>query len=145
MMQIQYPDAEPRVKHQEEKDFIFCLIRRKWLVITPEEWVRQYFILYLIDVMKYPRTLISVEKKVKLGPVEKRYDIVVYGKNTRPFVIVECKAEKINLSENTYTQVLQYNSMVAAPYFIITNGVTTRGFLNEDGIVSEIDVLPAYD
>lgn len=91
-------------------------------LLTPEEWVRQNFLLYLTETLSYPASLIAVEKQLMLGDVKKRFDIVVYGKDMKPFMIVECKEMNVPLTESVLQQVLRYNINIQAEYLIITNG-----------------------
>ena len=110
-----------RITTQEGKEYIYDIIRKKNIVLTPEEWVRQQIIHYLIDKKNYPASLFSIEKQIKIGELRKRYDIVVYHKNT-PWLIVECKAESEKLNEETLLQILSYNSQINASYLALTNG-----------------------
>jgi hypothetical protein len=122
MIKIDYPDKKPAIKTEAGRELIFCLIRKRWVVITPEEWVRQNFLLYLTEVLKYPLSLIAVEKQVTLGELKKRFDIVVYDRETKPFMIVECKEMNVPLSEKVLQQVLRYNISLQTSVLVITNG-----------------------
>jgi hypothetical protein len=122
MIKIVYPDKKPAIKTEAGKELIFCIIRKRWAVITPEEWVRQNFLLYLTEVLKYPLSLIAVEKQLKLGDLKKRFDIVVYDKLAKPFMIVECKEMNVPLSEKVLHQVLRYNISLQTKVLVITNG-----------------------
>lgn len=144
MVKISYPERKPAIKIEDGKEKIFCIIRKKWLFITPEEWVRQNFILFLIDEMHFPASLIAVEKKIKVGAVEKRFDIVLYNQQTLPFIIVECKEMNVTLSQETLQQVLRYNMEINAPYLIITNGSFTHVYKHEGLSFLEMDFVPNY-
>jgi hypothetical protein len=144
MIKLIYPENKPSIKTENGKELIFCIIRKRWLIITPEEWVRQNFIHYLIIKLQYPASLIAVEKQLILNQVKKRFDIVVY-KNALPYIIIECKEMNVPLSESTITQVLNYNSIVQAPYIIVTNGNYCAGFLKKENGFVEIDKLPQFD
>ena len=89
MIKIDYPPYQPRIKKEDDKEFIFDEVRKKWMVLTPEEWVRQNFLQYLIQVKKYPASLIAVEKEIAVADTRKRFDIVVYNKDHQPYMIVE--------------------------------------------------------
>ena len=141
MIKIVYPDIKPSVKKENEKEFIFCVIRKRWYSITPEEWVRQNFLLYLIHKLKFPSSLIAVEKQLQIGEVKKRFDIVIY-KNSNPFLIVECKEMNVPLSENTLRQVLNYNSTIKAPFMVITNGNYCAAFEKKGGGFVEVFEMP---
>lgn len=141
MIKIVYPDIKPSVKKENEKDLIFCVIRKRWYNITPEEWVRQNFLLYLIYVLNYPASLIAVEKQLQISEVKKRFDIVVY-KNFLPYLIVECKEMNVPLTESTLRQVLNYNATIQAPYMVITNGSYCAAFEKKENVFLEVFYLP---
>lgn len=143
MIELEYPNNKPLIKKEGEKEQIFCLIRKKWFVLTPEEWVRQNTLLYLTEVLNYPSVLIAVEKQVMLGELKKRFDIVVY-KNDRPFMLVECKELNVPISRHTMDQVLRYNIELQAPFCIITNGNTCYGFKLNNGQLQSIDQFPHF-
>jgi hypothetical protein len=143
MIKLVYPENKPKIKTENGKEFIFCIIRKRWFIITPEEWVRQNFILYLIVKLEYPTALIAVEKQLILSEVKKRFDIVVY-KDVLPYIIVECKEMNVPLSENTISQVLNYNSAIQAPYIVVTNGSYCAAFLKQENKFVEIEELPSF-
>ena len=118
---------EFKIKSVEGKEYIFDLIRKKYLALTPEEWVRQQFLAYLIFEKKYPQSLIAVERVLKLGSLSKRFDILIY-KNAVPWMIVECKRENISMNDDTLRQILAYNSSLKVQYLTITNGSTFHCF-----------------
>jgi len=141
MIKIIYPEIKPLVKKEKEKELIFCIIRKRWYSVTPEEWVRQNFLLYLIHVLKFPASLIAVEKQLQIGEVKKRFDIVIY-KNAVPFLIVECKEMNVPLSESTLTQVLNYNSTIQAPFMVVTNGNYCAAFEKKENKFEEVSEIP---
>jgi hypothetical protein len=143
MIKIEYPPKKPQIKTAAGKDWVFCLNRKRWMLLTPEEWVRQNLLLYLIEVMKYPASLIAVEKQLKLGDLKKRFDIVLY-KNEIPFMLIECKEMNVAVSEKTLEQVLRYNINLQAGYFIITNGTDCYGFKKDGGQVLPLNAFPAF-
>ena len=142
MIEVVYPELKPAVKVEYGKEQIFCIIRKRWLIITPEEWVRQNFLLFLTGTMGYPASLIAVEKQVSVTGMNTRFDIVVFNQNAQPFMIVECKEMNVKLTEEVLSQVLRYNTEVSAGYLVITNGSYTRAFENQLGNFKEIDQLP---
>ena len=144
MIKIEYPDTKPAIKNENGNEFIFCIIRKRWFKITPEEWVRQNFILYLIEVLQYPASLIAVEKKLQIGEVQKRFDIIVY-KDAIPFIIIECKEMNVPLSESTLRQVLNYNATIQAPLMVVTNGNFCAAFEKKENQFVEIFNLPAIN
>ena len=144
MIKITYPEIKPSVKKEKDKEFIFCIIRKSWYSITPEEWVRQNFLLYLTLILKYPASLIAVEKQLQIGEVKKRFDIVIY-KNEIPFLIVECKEMNVPLSENTLRQVLNYNASMQAPFMVVTNGNYCAAFEKKENAFVEVFEMPASE
>ena len=143
MIPISYPPPAFKIK-QQDKPYIFDSIRKIWLLLTEEEWVRQNFIHYLIVVKQYPATAIAVEKEIKLGELKKRFDILVYDANFQPWMLVECKAPHIALSEDVLQQVLRYNISVPVPYIVITNGDNTIGWQKKDNGLVLLDDMPAW-
>ena len=141
MIKIEYPDIKPSVKNENGKEIIFCIIRKRWFKITPEEWVRQNFLLYLIHVLHYPASLIAVEKQLITAEVKKRFDIVIY-EDSVPFMIVECKEMNVPLSETTIRQVLNYNANLQAQIMVVTNGNYCAGFEKKGNEFVEIYELP---
>ena len=142
MIKIKYPPYQPKIKKEDTREFIFDEVRKRWVVLTPEEWVRQNFLQYIIVVKKYPVSLIAVEKEVKLGDLKKRFDIVMYDKNTRPWMIIECKEMNVELSKQVLDQVLRYNIAMQVPYLVITNGSYCMAFQCSDNKLTELDELP---
>jgi hypothetical protein len=143
MIQITYPKIKPTIKTENGTELIFCIVRKKWYKITPEEWVRQNFLLYLTLVLNYPASLIAVEKQLLIADVKKRFDIVIY-KEAMPFIIVECKEMEVALTESTIKQVLNYNSTIQAPYMVVTNGTNCAGFVKQENKFIEIDAIPSF-
>lgn len=144
MIKIAYPPYQPKIKQEQERELIFDEIRKQWIMLTPEEWVRQNFLQFLTRVKKYPATLIAVEKEIQLGDLAKRFDIVVYDRNTRPWMIIECKEMKVILSEQVLNQALRYNITLNVPYILITNGTDCYGFAGNEGKLNDLDKLPEY-
>lgn len=141
-MQITYPEKKPRINATASKEEIFCLVRKKWVVLTPEEWVRQNFLLLLTETLGYAASLIAVEKKVQLTELSKRFDIVVYDNAMKPLMLVECKEMQTALSENVMRQVLSYQSQLQAEWMVVTNGNSARVFHHLGDRVEEVDILP---
>lgn len=143
MIPIQFPNHHFKIKEDAGREIIFDTLRKRWLVLTPEEWVRQNFLQYLLKVMYCPASLISIEREINLGELKKRFDIVVFDRCGNPWILVECKAMNIPLKEDVLQQILRYNQTLQAKYLIITNGVFTKGFQLQP-IVAEIEVLPTF-
>lgn len=144
MIKIDYPAWQPKIKKDKDKEFIFDDIRKQWIMLTPEEWVRQNFLQYLVQVKKYPSSLIAVEKEIRLGDLVKRFDIVVYDSNTNPWMIVECKEMQVALTGAVLNQALLYNITLKVPYIVITNGSFCYGFALNSGGLLELNDLPEY-
>lgn len=132
MIAVQYPEPKFKMKNENGRQYIFDTIRKVWLLLTEEEWVRQNFVNYLITQLKYPSTVIAIEKEISLNDLKKRFDILVYDKEHRPWMLIECKEPKVNLSEDVLQQVLRYNISVPVEYIVITNGDTTVGWKKEN-------------
>jgi hypothetical protein len=144
MLTINYPEPSFRRKKENDREWLFDPHRKKWLVLTPEEWVRQNFMQYLVQVQHYPCTLIALEKEIWLGELKKRFDILVYNKEHKPWMIVECKAPSIALTEETVMQALRYNITVPAEFIIITNGRYSYGWQKANGRLETITELPSW-
>jgi hypothetical protein len=145
MLAINYPEPQFRTKREGEKEYIFDSLRKKWLLLTPEEWVRQNFVQYLIRVKKYPATLIALEKMISLGELKKRFDILVYDNDHRPWMMIECKAPDVELNENVLHQLLRYHIAVPAGYLVITNGEHSYGWKKENNALKLIEELPEWE
>ena len=129
MIAIAYPPYQPKVKVQANGRLIFDPVRRQWVALTPEEWVRQHFLQYLLQVKNYPATLMAVEKEIDLWGLRERCDIVVFDTgNTAPKLLVECKQPSVALDKKVIDQVLRYNMNLQVPYIVITNGTHTAAF-----------------
>lgn len=144
MINLLFPEPSFRIKKEAGKEYVFDHLRKKWLLLTPEEWVRQNFVQYLIQVMKYPASLIAMEKEIWLGELKKRFDILVYNIDHHPWIIVECKAETITLNNETLQQALRYNISVPADFLLITNGHSTFGWEKKNGQLSAMSKLPEW-
>jgi hypothetical protein len=132
MIAMQYPEPEFRMKKENGKQYIFDSIRKGWLLLTEEEWVRQNFVNYLTTQLNYPTSMIALEKEILLNDLKKRFDILIYDREHKPWMLIECKEPKVNLSEEVLQQVLRYNISVPVEYIVITNGNTTVGWKREN-------------
>ena len=142
MLKVVYPSNNFRIKKTAGKEFIFDEVRRRWVTLTPEEWVRQNFLQYMLRVKNYPGALLSVEKLVNVGELKKRCDIVVY-KDSRPWMIVECKEMNVDLKLPVLEQILRYNIGHEVQYLVITNGNNSIAFRLTGDAFIEIDELPS--
>lgn len=122
-MRLNFPENyQFRLKQKEEIPYIFCSVRKKWLLLTPEEWVRQHIIHYLIETKKYSKSAINSEIIVEMNGMKKRADVVVFKKET-PFLIVECKAPSIPITQETFDQIARYNLQLNADFLMVSNGL----------------------
>jgi hypothetical protein len=144
MIKVEYPFYDFKITVEEDTDYIFDALRKRWFKLTPEEWVRQNFLQYIVQVKKYPGSLITIEKEVNLGELKKRCDIVVYSRSSRPWMIIECKEMNERLSSKVLDQILRYHITLPAKYLVITNGSYCFGFEKREKQFHEIDALPEY-
>ena len=142
MIKIDYPPYQPKIKTEGEKELIFDEFRKRWVALTPEEWVRQNFLQYLTLIKKYPASLIAIEKEIKLGELKKRFDIVVYDSHTKPWMIIECKEMNVPLDRTVLDQVLRYNINLQVPYLVITNGSYCMAMTFEKDKMVELEEIP---
>ncbi len=143
MLKIVYPEQNFRIKQEDGREYIFDEFRKLWVKLTPEEWVRQNFLQYLVQTKKYPASLIAVETEIKLNDLRKRCDIIVY-KEGKPWMIVECKEMNEQLNEAVLQQVLRYNISIPSIYIVITNGSFTNAWLLNTGKAEDITELPEW-
>jgi len=144
MISIVFPPPTFRIKKEKGKEFLFDGLRKKWLLLTPEEWVRQNFVQYLIQIKKYPATLLALEKEIKLGDLKKRFDILVYNKAHKPWMMIECKAPEVSLDDAVLQQVLRYNISIPVEFIIITNGGLTFGWQRMGNNLQLLEALPVF-
>ena len=123
MYKLNLPQYDYKLRKADGKVWIFDGIRKKFIVLTPEEWVRQHFIHYLIAERKYPRGLIKVEGGLLYNQLQKRTDIVVFDRVGKPWMIVECKSPDMPISEATLSQASVYNATLKAEFICVTNGL----------------------
>ena len=129
-----FPTISPRLKSEEGEKFIWDSLRGKWLVLTPEEWVRRHVVDFLCTRHSVPPTHIAEEYPVVLNGQPQRADVVVFGPDMKPWIVVECKAPTVALDERVVAQVVRYNSVLGAPYVVVTNGLEERSYaLTEQG------------
>jgi hypothetical protein len=123
MLKLNFPTYPFRFKNSENKVSIFDEIRKKFIILTPEEWVRQHVVHYLINEKKYPKSLINVEKVLTINKLRKRYDVVVFNPDGSIHILVECKAPEIKISQATFDQIARYNMTMKARFLNVTNGL----------------------
>lgn len=123
MQSLNLPTFKFKIKNTKNKYAIFDIIRKKYVSLTPEEWVRQHIIHYLVEEKNYPISLIAIEKKITINNLTKRTDILVYNTKGLPDIIVECKAPSIKISQSTFDQISRYNLNLNANYLMVSNGL----------------------
>jgi hypothetical protein len=144
MITVQFPEIQFRIKNEGGKQYIFDAIRKMWLLLTEEEWVRQNFVNYLTSELKFPSTVIALEKEISLHELKKRFDILIYDRVHKPWMMVECKAPQVLLNEEVLQQVLRYNISVPVEFIIITNGTATVGWRKEGSELKLLEHLPHW-
>lgn len=147
MVSLNLPSFEYKVKKVDGKVFIFDILRKKYMVLTPEEWVRQHFVHYMINHLKYPRALIKIETGLIYNTLLKRFDIAVFNREGKPWLLVECKSPQQPVDQEVLRQASVYNLTIKARYVVLTNGLTHKCCeidteLNTWKVLHE---LPAYE
>jgi hypothetical protein len=141
MQKLNFPDYTFRFKNSENKVAIFDEVRKKFIVLTPEEWVRQHVVRFLHEEKKFPMSHINVEKIVKINGLTKRYDVVVFQPDGTIFLVVECKAPAIPISQNTFDQIARYNMSLNAVHLMVTNGLN-HYFCQMDHAAERYNFMP---
>ncbi|MFT7162012.1 MAG: hypothetical protein ACI9GZ_003199 [Bacteroidia bacterium] len=134
-------------KLSSDKTSIFDVIRKKFIVLQPEEWVRQHFVNYLINHLGYPAGLIKVEFGISYNKLSKRPDILAYDRAGNPLLLIECKSYDIKTSKSVFEQVAVYNKVIKAPYVVVTNGLQHFCWSQneETGKVDFMDEVPEFE
>ena len=147
MVTLNLPPYEYTLKRDGDKVYILDMLRKKYLLLTPEEWVRQHFVHYLINEQRYPKALMKIEGGLTFNSLSKRSDIVVYSREGSPWMLVECKAPDQKLRQATIEQAATYNHTLRAPFIVITNGMShiCCGINWADGTTKQLASLPAFD
>jgi type I site-specific restriction endonuclease len=122
-LQLNLPQYSFRIKKQNEKLVIFDSQRKRYVALTPEEWVRQNFIRFLIEEKGYPAAYLAIEKQLNMNGMKKRCDAILYNEHAQPFLIIELKAPNVAISQATFDQVAVYNAKLKVDFFIISNGI----------------------
>ncbi len=144
---LDLPDHGVKTKHDERGTLVFDPVRKRWLVLTPEEWVRQHVLNYLITDLACPLSLLGVEIPLALNGLAKRADIVVFGDGGRPVALIECKASSVPIGQATFEQAARYNKVFGVRYLMVTNGL--KHFCcnvdHERGTVDFLGRLPHFN
>tara|TARA_B100000941_G_scaffold274986_1_gene236519 strand:+ start:307 stop:753 length:447 start_codon:yes stop_codon:yes gene_type:complete len=146
MIKLNFPNFSFKIKSKENRDYIFDEVRKKYVRLNNEEWVRQNCIKYIISKYKYPISHINVEKTLIYNNLKKRYDIVVLDKNGEILILIECKSTTIKIDQKTFDQIFRYNLKFKSRFFLITNGLDHYKFTidNKLKIIKFIDEFPKY-
>lgn len=146
MIELNLPEIDCNIRKKEGKFEIFDIIRKKYIFLTPEEWVRQHILHFLIFQHNYPKSLIRVESGLKYNQMKKRSDILVYNRLGQPFLIVECKSFDIKINQSAVDQVSVYNKQLGAQYIMVSNGLMhfCCEFDHAAGKMNFIDSFPAF-
>jgi len=144
MKKLNFKTYNFKIKNKDNKSYIFDIVRKKYIILTKEEWVRQNTVFYLINELKIPLSHINVEKEFIINNLKKRFDIVVYSKTGHCSILVECKSFNIKLNEKAIDQILIYNKFLKSSYLMITNGINHLFLKNLNEKVDVINHLPVY-
>jgi hypothetical protein len=120
-----------KLRKNQQRNEIFDTVRKKWLVLQPEEWVRQLMVLYLSKVLHFPLNHFSIEKGVSKGLKKGRWDVLIFDYSMKPLMLIECKSPNISLTEDVIYQAAVYNIELKAPYIAVTNGIKTSCFMKD--------------
>lgn len=143
MIKLNLPAFDYKLKKADGKVWIFDGIRKKYVVLTPEEWVRQHVVHYMLDHLSYPKSLIKIEASLTYNSLDKRADIVVFNRQGDPWMVVECKAPDLKLTQSVAMQVATYNKSLQAPFVGITNGMVFYCFAVHPEVMP-LNELPAF-
>jgi len=146
MISLDFSTVQLKLKQDDGKTLVFDPIRKKWLVLTPEEHVRQYILYYLVVHLNYPAAMIAVEKQIILGNRKKRFDLVIYNREHKPWMLIECKEPGVPITEATLQQLLSYHNVMQCRYWLLTNGAQL--FCADAKNVAQVkwlSSLPAYE
>lgn len=146
MVSLGFPKYPVRVKSKENKPLIFDPVRKKWSMLTPEEWVRVHCLYYLTETKGYPLSWIRVEQKIEVYTTYKRFDIVIQNPNKGIELLVECKSPSVVIKQSAFDQIAQYNLKLKSKYLMITNGLIhyfCRMSIDQKSLTF-IDILPDY-
>lgn len=145
MQSLNLPSYDFRITNVENIEYIFDIIRNKPIVLTPEEWVRQHMVHFLLNDSNYPKGLIKVESGLVYNDRVKRSDIIIYDNQAKPYLLVECKAPAIPINQSTLEQVAMYNRTLNAPIIVLTNGLTHYTFrIGEKGELINLEEIPKF-
>ena len=145
MLSLNLPHTDLKLRKTQGKIQVWDHIRQKWIILTPEEWVRQQFTHWLVEQLGYPRARLAHEISLQFGSMQRRCDAIVYDHEVKPVVILEFKAPHISISQSTFDQITRYNSVLRVPYLIISNGMSHYcAHIDTDKSVVFLDEIPRF-
>lgn len=145
MLALNLPEFDYKLEKADSKVWIFDVIRKKYVLLTPEEWVRQHIIHYCITHLNYPKALVKIEGGLRYNKLQKRSDIVVYDRNGKPWMLIECKSPDVKLSQASIRQAAMYNVTVGAQYIVVSNGLKHICYkVNEHNEASQLKDFPEF-
>ncbi len=147
MICLNLPPVSFRYKDLNGKKAVFDILRKKYIILTPEEWVRQHFIHFLINHCRYPKALIKIESGLRYNSLNGRSDIIVFDRSGQVFMLIECKSSELSLSDKVFEQASRYNIHYKARYLVITNGLQhfCCRIIHETGSYEFVEQLPAFE
>lgn len=149
MIQLDFLKYQPRLKLKTENNQkkVWDPVRSKWLVFTPEESVRQLLLIFLMEELRYQKNFIAIEKNIKVNSLTRRFDLLVYDKTQKPFLLVECKSPEIPVNQSAFHQIAWYNMPLKVPYLLVTNGLATYccSMNYEQETFEFLDQIPLFD
>jgi type I site-specific restriction endonuclease len=120
---LNFPNYNFKIRTESEQAKIFDVFRKKYIVLTPEEWVRQHLATYLVEEKKYAKGLIELEKSLSLNSMQKRADILISDRSGKPYLLAECKAPSVKITQDTFEQIARYNLVFKVPFLVVSNGL----------------------
>ena len=141
---LNLPKTDLDISRSGDQLFVRCLVRKKKIVLTPEEWVRQHFIAYFLNDLSYPKGLLTVEKKIQYGAMEKRWDLATFIANQECFLLLECKAPSIPITKAVFEQSLTYFKGLQSRFLVLSNGIEHVIFKKEEDGLKIVNEFPDY-
>lgn len=141
---LNLPKTDLDISRSGDQLFVRCLVRKKKIILTPEEWVRQHFIAYFLNDLSYPKGLLTVEKKIQYGAMEKRWDLATFMANQECFLLLECKAPSIPITKAVFEQSLTYFKGLQSRFLVLSNGIEHVIFKKEEDGLKIVNEFPDY-
>ena len=144
---LNFPEYLFKRRHNGQIEEIWDDVRKRWLVLTPEEWVRQHAVKYLQNQKGYPAGRMAIERGLKVNGMQRRTDIVIYNRHGQPHLIVECKAPTVSITQNVFDQIARYNITLRVPYLLVTNGMEHYccRIIHEEGRWEFLEDIPSAE